>query len=133
MPVDHLNHFTIVTDDVERTAAFFIEALGFERGPAPALDFPVVWLYCGGFAAIHVVDRSRPEIRGTGRIDHFGFEASDYAGTKARLDAYGVNLMEQNLPAIGLHQIFVESPEGVWVELNFKLDDYLTGAADSGR
>lgn len=44
-----------------------------------------------------------------------------------------MNLMEQNLSAIDLHQIFVESPEGVWVELNFKLDDYLKEKADSGR
>lgn len=130
MPVDRLNHFTIVTDDVERTAAFFIEALGFERGTVPALDFPVVWLYCNGAAAIHVVDRSRPEISGTGRIDHFGFEASDYAGMKAKLDAYGAELVEQTLPAIGLHQIFAQSPEGVWIELNFDLDDYRAGSND---
>jgi len=124
MPVDRLNHFTIVTDDVERTAAFFVDALGFERGKVPSLDFPVIWLYCGATASIHIVDRSRPEITGTGRIDHFGFEASDYAGMKARLEAYGADMMEQNLPAIGLHQIFAQSPDGVWIELNFKLDDY---------
>jgi hypothetical protein len=77
-----------------------------------------------------VVDRSRPEISGTGRIDHFGFEASDYAGMKAKLDAYGAELMEQILPAIGLHQIFAQSPDGVWIELNFDLDDYRSGFSD---
>jgi catechol 2,3-dioxygenase-like lactoylglutathione lyase family enzyme len=127
MPIDRLNHFTIVTDDVERTAAFFVDALGFERGAAPALDFPVVWLYCGATAVIHIVDRSRPEVSGTGRIDHFGFDASDYAGLKARIEAYGARTMEQTLPAIGLHQIFVESPEGVWIELNFSFEDYRAG------
>ena len=42
-------------------------------------------------------------------------------------------LMEQNLSVIGLHQIFVESPEGVWIELNFKPDDYLSGKEGSGH
>jgi catechol 2,3-dioxygenase-like lactoylglutathione lyase family enzyme len=124
MPVERLNHFTIVTDDVERTAKFFVDTFGFEIGPAPSLDFPVVWLYCGGTAAIHVVDRGRAEIHATGRVDHFGFDATGYAEMKARIDASGANMMEQNLAAIGLHQIFVESPDGVWIELNFKLDDY---------
>ena len=75
-----------------------------------------------------MVDRSRPEISGT--VDHFGFEASAYAGMKTKLDAYGAELMVQALPAIGLHQIFAQSPDGVWIELNFDLDDYLSGSND---
>ena len=80
-------------------------------------------------AAIHVVDHAQPAISGTGRIDHFGFEASGYAGVKAKLDAHGANVMEQTLTAIGLYRIFAQSPEGVWIELNFDLDDYRAGAA----
>lgn len=132
MPVDRLDHCTIVSNDVERSAAFFVDALGFERGTAPALDFPVIWLYCGGTASIHIADRSRTEIACSGRIDHFGYEAFDYAAMKARLDAYGARLVEQNLPAIGLHQIFAQSPDGVWIELNFKREDYRAAIAGAG-
>ena len=129
MAISALDHFTILTPDVDGTAQFFIDAMDFAPGPAPDLDFPVRWVYCGDNAAIHIVNRVLPETEGSNRIDHMGFRATYYAGTKARLDDYGAHYMEQNLPAVGLHQIFVKCPHDIWLELNFALDDYLKGSA----
>lgn len=129
MPVNMLHHFTILSDDVAKTARFFTEALGLEEGPAPKLDTPVIWIYCGGEPAIHIVGKDAPGADGAARIDHMGFKATDYRAVKDRLDAFGAEQMEQHLPAVGVHQVFAKSPEGVWIELIFSVEDYEAGKA----
>ena len=128
MAIDTLDHFTIMTSDVDATAQFFIDALDFRAGPSPALDFPVRWVYTGDKATVHIVDRDYAGAEGTNHIDHIGFRATDYAGVLKRVTEYGAEIMEQTLPAIGLHQLFVKCPHSVWLELIFTLDDY-RGAA----
>lgn len=124
MPLNQLHHFTILTDDIDRTSDFFVEALGLARGPTPDIGFPFQWIYCGDQPVVHVVGRDAPEAAGCGRVDHLAFNCSDYAGVKARIDAYGANQKEQTLDQVGVHQIFVESPEGVWLELIFPIEEY---------
>ena len=126
MPVDLLHHFTILTKDVEETSEFLKTALGFTDGYTPEVDFPLAWLYCGEQPVIHVVGKGSPGDTGGGRIDHVAFNCSDYPGVKARLDACGATQKEQTQPKIGVHQIFVEIPEGVWLELIFNYEQYLT-------
>lgn len=123
MPLNTLHHFTILSDDVHKTAAFFRDTLDLQDGFAPALDAPVVWLYCGDVPVVHIVGRDAQGAEGCGRIDHIAFSCSDYATVKARVDASGANQMEQTLDDVGVHQIFVESPEGVWIELVFALEE----------
>ena len=40
MPATAMNHFTILTDDVPMTVAFYRELLGLTEGPRPPFDFP---------------------------------------------------------------------------------------------
>jgi catechol 2,3-dioxygenase-like lactoylglutathione lyase family enzyme len=51
-----LAHLTLPTADVERTARFLQETLGYSRDPAPA-NSPVetVWLALGGGQQMHIV------------------------------------------------------------------------------
>lgn len=124
MPVNALHHITVLTEDTEKTADFFRTVLELTDGFAPELGVPVVWLYCGDQPVVHIVGRAAPGAAGCGRIDHIAFQCSDYPGFKARVDASGAKQMEQTLADVGVHQIFVESPEGVWVELVFPYEEY---------
>ena len=126
MSVDLLYHLMILTKDVEETSEFLEIALGFTDGYTPEVDFPLAWLYCGEQPVIHVVGKESPGDTGGGRIDHVAFNCSDYPGVKARLDACGATQKEQTQPNVGVHQIFVEIPEGVWLELIFNYEQYLT-------
>ncbi len=125
MPVNQLHHFTLLTDDVEKSSNFFKASLGFTDGFTPDVNFPLKWLYCGHKPVIHLVGKSSPGLNGGGRVDHIAFNCSDYRALKARLDKVGANLKEQSQPEIGVHQIFVETPEGVWLELVFNYQEYL--------
>ena len=49
------------------------------------------------------------------------FFATDLAGMLARLRAHGVESRERTVPGVGLHQLFLDDPSGVVVELNFPL------------
>jgi len=45
MTVSGMNHFTILTDDLDGTVAFYRELLDLQPGPRPAFGFPGAWLY----------------------------------------------------------------------------------------
>ena len=47
MAATGMNHFNILTDDVDATVDFYRDAVGLETGPRPDLGFPGAWMYCG--------------------------------------------------------------------------------------
>ena len=47
MAVSGMNHFTILTDDVDATVNFYRDLLGLVAGERPDLGFPGAWLYAG--------------------------------------------------------------------------------------
>lgn len=87
------------------------------------------WLYLGKDPVIHVVhpeSRDVPKACDTGRIDHVAFNCTNYAAVKSRVEVNNANYQEQTQPEIGVHQIFVECPDGVWIELVFDIEEYNT-------
>ena len=134
-----LNHFSIRTLDLDACERFYCDALGLVVGPRPAFPFPGLWLYAGDTsvwanAVVHIIgiDRSDPEglkaylgdrneasLHGTGAVDHVAFFTTGLAETRERLKRVGVPSRERTVPSIGVHQVFVDDPNGVVVELNF--------------
>ena len=47
MSVQGMNHFTVLSDDLEVTKQFYCDLLGLEVGPRPNFQFPGWWLYAG--------------------------------------------------------------------------------------
>ena len=119
-----MDHYTVLTADMAGSVDFYRKVLGLKPGWSPKVDVPVTWLYIGRQAVLHLVGR-KPQGRSTstGRFDHVAFRCQGYAATKRRLRRHGIEFMEQHLPAIGLNQLFLAGPEGVWVELIFRPND----------
>lgn len=123
MAIAGLNHFTVLTDDVVATVAFYRDLLGLVEGPRPSFDFPGAWLYAGDAAVLHVVGgRPATELR-AGVIDHVAFTASNLAGTLAALDARAIPYDCRRLPGSGVWQVFLHDPKGARVELDFAADE----------
>ena len=117
--IQGLNHFNVLTDDLDRTLAFYVDGLGLRSGPRPDFNFPGAWLYAGERAILHVVaGRPLPPAR-TGVIDHMAFSATGLTAVKGRLDALGVTYEVRRVPGDGTWQIFCLDPSGAKVELNF--------------
>ena len=119
MTATGMNHFTVLTDDVPATVAFYGEILGLADGPRPALGFPGAWLYAGEQAVLHVVGgRPRSELK-AGVIDHMAFSATGLRATVAMLEARGVKFQCRQQTGTGIWQVFVHDPNGARVELDF--------------
>jgi catechol 2,3-dioxygenase-like lactoylglutathione lyase family enzyme len=134
-----LNHYSIRTIDLDACRAFYVNVLGLTVGPRPPFPFPGLWLYRGDHAdysnaVVHIIgiDRNDPEglkrylgdrnessLNGTGAIDHIAFSADGLSAMIDHLHTKEVAFRERSVPALGLHQLFLDDPNGVIIELNY--------------
>ena len=119
MAVDQLDHYSIRTTDLDKTVAFFVEALGFEDGYRPGFSFPGKWLYCGDKPVVHLIGIEDGQEIGSGAVDHLAFAASNITEVRKRLDQNDLTYFERTVPDLNRRQIFVDDPNGITVELNF--------------
>lgn len=111
--------------------------MGFTRGYRPPFEFPGAWLYMGGdeadFGTVHVIgidpnnlealkrylgDKNSPS-SGTGTLDHIAFLVTGLPDFHTTLRNEGIAWRDRTVPSLGLHQVFIEDPSGVTIELNF--------------
>jgi catechol 2,3-dioxygenase-like lactoylglutathione lyase family enzyme len=121
MAIRGLNHFTILTDDVKATRAFYCTVLDLEVGWRPDFPFPGLWLYARGEPILHVVGgKARADLK-PGVIDHVAFTATDLPGTALRLAARGIGYELRRLAGApdGPWQLFCRDPSGARIELDF--------------
>jgi catechol 2,3-dioxygenase-like lactoylglutathione lyase family enzyme len=134
-----LNHYSIRTADLDASRRFYVDVLGLVVGPRPEFPFPGLWLYAGDTsqwsnAAVHVIGsdpadgnglrnylghREAGAARGSGALDHVAFFATGLAAMRAKLERLGIMARERAVPGLGLHQLFVDDPNGIVVELNY--------------
>lgn len=130
MIVERLDHVNIITDRLDETARFYAELLDLEErdGPPPLRPEQVRWMYdSSGQAILHLNSTDCPRMfeRGvapgaeTGAIHHVALRCADFAEVKARLDACGADYRVNDVPSIGLKQIFTADPNNMLLELNF--------------
>lgn len=131
MALEGLDHFTVRVPPAELGSVrrFYVEVLGLSEGERPPFTFPGHWLYCGGRPVVHLAGREGLELdaAGTGGLDHIAFRATGLAAMRAHLDRLGVAYREQPVPGLGLHQIFVEDPAGIRVEINYAAEEAAGG------
>jgi catechol 2,3-dioxygenase-like lactoylglutathione lyase family enzyme len=121
MTVSAMNHFTILTDNLEATLGFYAEFLGLKPGPRPPFTFPGAWLYPqgSGEAILHVIGGCDKGDLVKGVIDHMAFSAQDLGAAVTRLKQHGIEYQLRQLPAYGTWQLFFHDPNGAKVELDF--------------
>lgn len=146
-----LNHFSIRTTDLDATREFYTRVLGLSVGPRPDFPFPGIWMYNGSHdyvanAVVHIIgidknnpsglnqylgDRAESSLHGTGSVDHIAFFATGLPAMLQHLIAIGTPYRERTTPSIGLHQLFLDDPCGLVVELNYPAEEKATVDAAS--
>jgi catechol 2,3-dioxygenase-like lactoylglutathione lyase family enzyme len=144
-----LNHFSIRTTDIDATRVFYETVLGLTVGPRPPFPFPGLWMYNGDHAnvanaMVHVIgidkndpeglkqylgDREESSLQGSGALDHIALTATGLAAMEAHLKRLGVSYRERSVPVLGLHQLFLDDPSGLVIELNYPASEK-TGAVN---
>jgi catechol 2,3-dioxygenase-like lactoylglutathione lyase family enzyme len=133
LSLGHIEHFLVLSEDMDGTRDWYERVLGLASGERPALPFPGYWLYAGDVPAVHVADRSAYEEHAasvgtgssgaagsTGAVDHIAFSATDYEELRERLAAEGVDAVENEVPGV-MRQLFLRDPNGVRLELNVRV------------
>ena len=115
-----MDHFTIVTDQLDATRDFYVQVLGLVEGPRPPFPVPGFWLYAGNQPVLHVVGVARmPEPR-RGVLDHMAFHSQGLQTMWAHLEHHGVHFKVIRAPGDQrTWQLFMQDPNGVEVELDF--------------
>jgi catechol 2,3-dioxygenase-like lactoylglutathione lyase family enzyme len=120
MAVTGLDHYALLTSDVEKTTRFYTEVVGLEVGFRPQMTFEGVWLYAGGEPIVHIISGKPIPTRETGAVDHLALKATgDVNAALEKIKAHGVEYTMRKLERTGVTQVFFRDPDGVGVELNF--------------
>jgi len=118
-----LDHFALLVRDVEASLAFYRDVMGFapiqRSGSAH-----VAWLAIGGGDAIHLLQGDFGDTLVTKDI-HVAVSTADFDVFVADITARGIVFTDWpgNPGAIGVHrngfrQIYVQDPDGYWIEIN---------------
>lgn len=135
MQLHAIDHFTIRChpDALDSLLTFYTRALNLKPGPRPDFDFPGHWLYAGAQPVVHLAanDRSGSPLTAgtTGRLDHISFRTSGLAATRQRLAAENIPFAELPVPGMPLHQVFLNDPTGLKIELTFDAAEHAAGTA----
>lgn len=141
MGIEKLDHYSVRTVDLQRAIRFYEEVLGFHAGPRPPFRFPGAWMYtpaqpgeAEGNSVVHLIGVDLEDAGGltdylggkhppakpdTGALDHIAFAATGISELHARLKLHGIRFHERKVPNMDLHQVFIEDPDGVTIELNY--------------
>jgi len=133
MAVQRMEHFLVISEDLDGTRDFYCDVLGMSVGFRPDLGFPGYWLYLGDVGCLHLAEWETYEVwtrqvgipvsskaPGTGPVDHIAFNATDYDAMLAKIESRGIDYSRNLLDEIGLRQIFIKDPNGVTLEINFR-------------
>ena len=132
MPLTGLNHYLVVSKNLERSKKFYQEVLGMQLAERPDFGFPGYWLKLGEDICVHLASQDPNQIRdtfllkkhpkgttGSGSVDHIAFLAQDPYGVRGRIEKNKVEMHFRSFPDAKLFQIFLKDPDDVTIELNF--------------
>lgn len=134
MPLNLMEHYLVLTDDMEATRAFYIDVLGLQDGFRPELGFPGYWLYLDSTPVLHIAEwltytahsnkmgipvSTRSD--STGAFDHIAFNGTGPEETISCLEKNNIPYERNDVPHAGLVQLFLNDPNGIKIELNFSV------------
>lgn len=125
MTIEGMNHFTVLSSDLEKTKAFYINILGLKEGYRPPMDSVGAWLYTNdpNHSVLHIMaERPMPE-SAPGVIDHLAFTASDLQSVIDTLKKNDIRYRLNRMNELGIWQLFCHDPDGAKVELDFPADE----------
>ena len=130
MNIQGLDHYTLRSNKLQQTRDFYCRVVGLSEGYRPAFAFPGHWLYAADKPVLHLVAAEqdpaleaylgqRRSTNGSGVVDHLAFRGADLSAMPHKLLALELHFRERQVPEILEHQLFLEDPNGITVEMIF--------------
>jgi catechol 2,3-dioxygenase-like lactoylglutathione lyase family enzyme len=121
MDIQRVDHYSIRTHDLERSRRFYTQVIGLADGARPPFDFPGYWLYAADHPIVHLIGIDAPvSDRGTGAFDHVAFAGTNKAALIERCRSLDVPYRERAVPRSSLQQVFLQDPDGLTIEINYR-------------
>ena len=125
--VKHIDHITLVVNDLDKSKQFYCDFLGMENVTRPGFNFSGLWFKAGN-TLIHLIletDKTgergvhNPERNNSTRAHHFAFLSENVKEAFEYLEKMGVPILKQPTDRPdGALQGFVNDPDGHVVELS---------------
>ncbi len=123
-PALHFNHTTIYVVDLDKSSEFYEKVMGFQKIEEPFHDAKHTWFKIADHSELHVVKGATAV--GPHDINiHLAFTATNLDQFMAHLDAMHVKYGNWKgdpktiqLRPDGIRQIYLQDPEGYWIEVN---------------
>ncbi|MDR4652249.1 MAG: VOC family protein [Nitrosomonas sp.] len=125
MTIESMNHFTVLSSNLEKTKSFYIDLLGLTDGYRPPMASAGAWLYAKdkNHSILHIMaGRPMPE-HAPGVIDHMAFTATGLQSVIDTLKHHGISYKLNRMPELGIWQLFCFDPDGAKVELDFAAEE----------
>ena len=134
MPLTHIEHVLVASDDIDATRDWYARVLGMTSGAHPDFGFPVHWMYLGEIDVVHIGPSARMagaiqkqylgrtsqgSEQGTGAIDHIAFRATGLRAMLEHLRKEQIRFTQRRANGQALFQLFFHDPNGIKIELNF--------------
>jgi len=113
--IEQLDHVALHVEDLAASEAFYGEVLGFESLPRPEFDFPGAWFRLGTQQELHLIGERTGSVNSHHRGTHFALRVSDVDPVQSQFEKHSIEFIRKHRPD-GAHQIFVQDPDGYWVE-----------------
>jgi lactoylglutathione lyase len=117
------DHYAIHVRDLGKSVDFYEKIIGLEKIPEPFKDGRHVWFRMGPHNQLHVVGGAA-EIPQQPIAIHFALRVASLTDFMARLDKLQVKYRSFNgdgkvtTRPDGVRQIYLQDPDGYWIELN---------------
>jgi catechol 2,3-dioxygenase-like lactoylglutathione lyase family enzyme len=131
MPITEMQHYMVLSKDLEKTRRFYCDVLGLRTGPRPPFDFEGLWIYVGEVAVVQVAGQASyaatgrlgdgvAQRHGSGSVDHIAFAADNWDELVTSFEKHDVQYRATAVPGRPLRQLFVRDPDGIQIEINVR-------------
>lgn len=123
----HINHIALSVASLEKSYPFYHDVIGLDSIPEPFHDGRHVWLSISEHAHLHLI-QNPPPIVAPSKNTHLCFSVPNVMAFVKNLQAKKIAYEDwpgkaQSITtrADGIHQVYLQDPDGYWIEIN---DDY---------
>ncbi|SEJ20915.1 Catechol 2,3-dioxygenase [Cyclobacterium xiamenense] len=124
-----INHFAVYAKDLKESAHFYEEVVGLTPIDEPFKDGLHAWYAIGYGLSMHLIEREKPWKEPLiDKTNHLCFSVEDLEAFIEKLAHHDIpfedavdNKGKINIRPDGIRQIYIQDPNGYWIEIN---DEY---------
>jgi lactoylglutathione lyase len=120
----HVNHLAVYVVDLQRSANFYEKIMQLQKIEEPFHDGKHVWLKMGEHSQLHIISGAAADIPHDENV-HLAFTVPSLEEFIKHLKAENIkfgnwaqNSEEPQVRADGIKQIYLQDPDGYWIEVN---------------